>query len=241
MSAQLLDEVIAETGGRDLWSTVRSLKAAVCIGGPIWAAKGWPQGSSFDQTMTIDTRREHIEFAPFARPDRRMVFDAAADSVHIHTNDGSVVDVLELARAAFKGMLRNSSWDIVHLGYFLGYACWNYFTTPFLFTHPGVNVEEIAPWQEAGQTWRRPRVNFPATIATHSSEQVFYCDSLELRRRMDYVTTVNGSTLVDHYSGRYRNFAGRQWRHGVVSFDAIPITPSISTFPRSPSTLVTSS
>jgi hypothetical protein len=56
----------------------------------------------------------------------------------------------------------------------LGYACWNYFTTPFLFAYPGVQASEIEPWREAGQTWRRLQVRFPPHIGTHSPSQVFY-------------------------------------------------------------------
>jgi hypothetical protein len=84
-----------------------------------------------------------------------MIFDAATDSVTVQTLDGEPVETLAPARAAFKGMLRNTDWDAPHLGYFLGYACWNYFTSPFLFTYPGVRAREIEPWHEAGQTWRR--------------------------------------------------------------------------------------
>jgi hypothetical protein len=29
---------------------------------------------------------------------------------------------------------------------------WNYLTTPFLLTYPGVQTREISPWQEDGQT-----------------------------------------------------------------------------------------
>jgi hypothetical protein len=139
-----------------------------------------------------------------------MVFGAAGDSVTMETLDGQPVDKLEPARAGFKGMLRNSAWDAKHLGYFLGYACWNYFTTPFLFTYPGVAAREIEPWHEAGQIWRRLQVRFPPSIATHNPDQVFYFDSQGLQRRMDYIVEINGSTLVGHYTSRYKNFDGLQ-------------------------------
>jgi hypothetical protein len=116
-------------------------------------------------------------FSPFTRPDREMVFDAATDTVRMKTFDGDTVETLSPARAAFKGMLRNSPWDALHLGYFLGYACLNYFTTPFLLAYSGVQAREIEPWHEAGQTWRRLAVRFPASIATHSPNQVF-CSTL---------------------------------------------------------------
>ncbi len=208
MSADLLDLAIATTGGRDLWNTVCGLKVDISIGGPIWAMKGWPPGKTFDQILTVDTVREHIVLSPFTRPDQQIVFDAATDSVTMQTLGGEPVATLAPARAGFKAMLRNSAWDALHLGYFLGYACWNYFTTPFLFTYPGLRVREIEPWRESGQAWRRLQVRFPPAIATHNSDQVFYFDASGMQRRMDYIVEVNGSTLVGHYTSRYQAFDG---------------------------------
>jgi hypothetical protein len=164
MVEELLDLAIATAGGRELWSRLRGLKIDISIGGPIWAMKGWPPGKTFDQTVTLDTIREHIVFCPFTRPDQQMVFDAATDSATMQTLGGEPVATLAPARAGFKGMLRDSAWNALHLGYFLGYACWNYFTTPFVFSYPGVQAREISPWHEAGQTWRRLQVRFPAQI-----------------------------------------------------------------------------
>jgi hypothetical protein len=210
MSGDLLNLAIAATGGRDVWNSLRALKIDISIGGPIWAMKGWPPEKTFDQIVTLDTVDEHIVFTPFTRPDQQMVFDAAGDNVTMETLDGKPVEKLEPARAGFKGMLRNSAWEARHLGYFLGYACWNYFTTPFLFSYPGVVAREIEPWHEAGQTWRRLQVRFPPSVATHNPDQVFYFDSQGLQRRMDYIVEINGSTLVGHYSSRYKNFDGLQ-------------------------------
>jgi hypothetical protein len=204
----LLSTAIEAAGGQKLWNTLRGLTVDLSVGGPIWAMKGWPPGVTFDQTITLNTVDEHIEFSPFTRPDWRMTFDAAADTVALQTLDGHAVAKLAPARASFKGHLRPTPWDALHLGYFLGYANWHYFTTPFLFSYPGVVAYEIEPWHEAGQTWRRLRVRFPSSIATHSPEQVFYFDSMGLQRRMDYVTEVLGSTLVGHYSSQYRSFDG---------------------------------
>jgi hypothetical protein len=208
MSEELLDLAIATAGGRELWNTLRGLKVDISIGGPIWAMKGWPPGTTFDQILTLDTAREHIVFSPFTRPDRRMVFDAGTDSVTMQTPDGEPVETLAPARAGFRGMLRNSAWDALHLGYFLGYACWNYFTTPFLFTYPGVQAREIEPWREAGQAWRRLQVRFPPQTVTHSPGQVFYFDTAGMQRRMDYIAEVNGSALIGHYTSRYKTFDG---------------------------------
>jgi hypothetical protein len=37
-----------------------------------------------------------------------------------------------------------------------------FLTAPFYFPLPGVTIEEIDPWEEAGETWRRLKVNFPS-------------------------------------------------------------------------------
>lgn len=208
MSDGLLALAAAATGGHKLWNSLSALRIDITIGGPIWAMKGWPPEQTFHQILTVDTTSEHITFTPFTRADRQMVFDAATDTVTMQSLDGNPVETLSPARAAFHGMLRNSAWDATHLGYFLGYACWNYFVTPFVFTYPGVVATEIEPWREAGQTWRRLAVHFPRELPNHNPDQVFYFDGDGLQRRMDYVVEVNGSTLVGHYTSRYRDFDG---------------------------------
>lgn len=208
MSAELLDRVTAAAGGHALWRRVRRLRVDIAIGGPIWARKGWAQGQVFDQMLTIDPARQHIVSTPFTRPDQRMVFDAATDTVSIQTLDGDPIETLHPTRPSFKGMQRFSHWNALQLGYFMGYACWNYFTTPFLFSYPDVVVEEIEPWRETRQTWRRLLVTFPPSIVSHSREQVFYFDERNLQRRMDYIAEVNGNTPVSHFCEDYREFQG---------------------------------
>jgi hypothetical protein len=53
-------------------------------------------------------------------------------------------------------------------------------------------------------------VRFPPSIVSHNRDQVFYFDSEGLQRRMDYIVEINGSTLVGHYTSRYKNFGGLQ-------------------------------
>ncbi len=51
---------------------------------------------------------------------------------------------------------------------------WTYLNTPFLFALDGVKTEEIEPWRENGETWRRLKVTFPPNIASHSTVQTFF-------------------------------------------------------------------
>jgi hypothetical protein len=190
---ELLDAVLGAHAGLDLWSGLTKITARVSIRGPIWALKGWPDALA-EETVEIDTKVERSVFSPFTQPDLRSIFEVGPERVTLELASGDVVE--QRLDAAFKGFLRSTPWDRLHLGYFVGYAFWNYFTTPFLFTYPGVEAREIEPWQEAGQTWRRLHVTFPKSIATHNPQQVFYVDADGLQRRMDYVTEILGSTLV---------------------------------------------
>ncbi|MYV45181.1 hypothetical protein [Streptomyces sp. SID2888] len=216
----LLKQVVDASGGQDLWSRTPTLTAEVSVGGPVWAPKGWA-GALRDLTVTVDTRRQHTVIAPFTAPGLSMEFDntgaTALDGVPatgepqravLRDPAGRMVNELTDPRAAFTGRLRATPWRPLHLGYFLGYALWNYLTAPFLLLRPDVLTRELDPWHEAGQTWRRLRVRYPDTLATHSLEQTFYYDSDGLQRRMDYVNEVMGSALVAHYSGRHRSFGG---------------------------------
>ncbi len=203
----LLSEVLEKHGGLARWREFKSLSAHVSIGGPLWKVKGW-EGALTDVSVTIDTRVERTTFEPFTDPNLRAIFEVNPERVTIETSDGELVQDLRDARARFKGFVRTTPWERTHLGYFLGYAFWNYLTTPFLFTIPGVEAREIEPWREAGQTWRRLAVHFPESVGTHNPRQVFYFDTDGLQRRMDYVTEILGSTLVAHYSSRHRPFDG---------------------------------
>jgi hypothetical protein len=61
---------------------------------------------------------------------------------------------------------------------------------------------------EEGHTWRRLRVTFPPTIATHNPEQTFYYDAESMQRRLDYLVQVNGNAVIAHYTGDPKTFGG---------------------------------
>ena len=45
-----------------------------------------------DQTVTLDTRREHITFAPFTAPDRTSVLDVDPERVSIVDGNGQALE-----------------------------------------------------------------------------------------------------------------------------------------------------
>ena len=109
---------------------------------------------------------------------------------------------------AFQGHALETPWSDLQLAYFAGCAMWTYLNTPFLLVRPGVESEEVAPWQEAGETWRRLKVRYPSDIATHSTEQTLYFGHRGLLKRHDYDVEISGGTPAAHYVSDLREFSG---------------------------------
>lgn len=197
---------IAAHGGLDTWRQFSRVTARLVNGGALWHLKGVP-GVLDDVHVTADLRRPWASHAPFRQPDLRTAF--TPDRVAIERIDGTVIEERRDPRAAFAGHTLETPWDDLHLAYFAGYAMWTYLTTPFVLAWPGVTSDEVAPWQEDARTeWRRLRVTFPETIATHSREQTFYFDREGLLQRQDYAVDVMGGTTAAHYVSRHETIAG---------------------------------
>jgi hypothetical protein len=129
--------------------------------------------------------------------------------VRIESETGEVLAERENPRAAFQRLRRKLWWDDLDMLYFGGYALWGYISAPFMFRRPGFEAEELEPWNEQGERWRRLRVVFPPDIPNHSREQTFYFDEKGLLRRLDYTAEVFGSwAKAAHYCEEHENFAG---------------------------------
>ena len=206
---KLLKAVLDAHGGLQNWAKATRVTARMSLGGPFWAARGWPD-VYLNQTVTIDPHREHITFAPFTAPDRMSVLDVGPERVMITTRDGRIVEQRLKLRESFPTAFFDIStpWDAIQVAYFTSAAVWNYLTEPFVFTQPGVEAREITTWTEGGQTWRRLAVTFPKTIANHNADQVFYYDDVFMQRRMDYSPDVTGKPPVAHYTHDHKPFDG---------------------------------
>jgi hypothetical protein len=235
---ELLSGVLQAHGGLDNWSRVATLTVKLELGGPFWAARGWPAGDE-GQTVTLDAPREHIAFTPFPAPDRTSVFDMNPERVVIQTTAGDVVEERIEPRGAFPPNydFATTRWDAIQVAYFASAAVWNYLTEPFGFTYPGVQTREIESWQEAGQTWRRLAATFPATNANHNADQVFYYDKNFMLRRMDYSPDVTGRPPIAHYTYDEKTFDGfvfptrrlihRHAADGIADQSFTPITINV--------------
>jgi|SRR5271163_527667 len=206
----LLASVLDAHGGLEAWAGVTKLTAQVSAGGVFWTLRGWPDVYA-DGTVELDARREHITFKPFTAPDRISVLDVDPERVTIQTTDGQIVEERDNPRVSYPANFDREStrWDAIQVAYFMSAATWNYLTTPFVFTYPGVHAREIEPWSEHGHHWRRLAVTFPETNANHNADQVFYFDGDFMQRRMDYAPDVaGGNNLVAHYTHDPKTFGG---------------------------------
>ena len=85
---------------------------------------------------------------------------------------------------------------------------WNYINEPFLFARPGFELNEIEPWEEDSESWRRLKVTFPPTVHSHSTEQTVYFDAAGILRRHDYSVDVVGGTRSANYALKPKSFGG---------------------------------
>jgi hypothetical protein len=146
-------------------------------------------------------------FEGFPRPGRRGYFEHW--SVRIESEAGNETLSRVNARSAFSTLRHKLSCDTLDALYFIGYALWNYVSTPFMLTRPGFDLREGEPWREGGETWRRLHVTFPPDIPTHSPEQTFYFDASGLLRRLDYTAEVFSSwARASNYCFDYREMSG---------------------------------
>jgi hypothetical protein len=197
----LLSAVLDAHGGVDNWQKARTLTGRLSLGGPFWAARGWPELPS-SQTVALDAHRQHIEYSPFLAVDQTSVFDVDPERVAIRNGDGHVIEERTRPRDSFPVEFDPlaTPWDAIQVAYFASAAIWNYLTEPFGFTYPGVRAQEIDPWDEDGETWRRLAVTFPPSNANHNPDQIFYYDERFMQRRMDYSPHVTGSPQFAHYT-----------------------------------------
>ena len=183
-------------GGLDRWRKLKTVSARLVQGGVLWKVKRQDR-ILHDAHITVDLCKEWASHWPFVQANRHTSFQP--DRVAIERSNGDVVEERFNPRESFKGYEMETPWSNPQVAYFAGYTMWTYLTSPFILIQPGVVSEEIEPWDENGQTWRRLRVQFPDSIATHSTVQTFYFDRQGLIRRHDYEVDIQGSNPAARY------------------------------------------
>ena len=206
-ACELVEQMIATHGGRELWDSAREVRVRVSAGGLAFASKF--QGSAVrDVEARVATDVQRVTFTPYRRPGQRGVLEPDG-SVRIETDGGQVLARRERPRAAFADLRHKLWWDTLDILYFGTYAMWTYMSAPFVFAREDFAVRELGAWDEGGERWRRLAVTYPASVHTHCAEQVFYADERGRIRRHDYTAEPIGARArAAHYCHELREFDG---------------------------------
>lgn len=192
-------------GGLDRWRTAAKVRCWLTMRGPTWEQVGQP--TLLDGIdVEVELRQQRTVFTGITGPRTRGVY--TPDRVSIEDPDGTVLRERDRPRESFPPHDGHTRWDELHALYFGGYAMWNYLSTPYLLTRPGMASEELAPAEANGERWRRLGVSFPDDVVTHSSPQVWYYDESGRQRRLDYAPQVLGSRPAAHLTDAHRTVAG---------------------------------
>ncbi len=203
--SDLLDQVLDAHGGLDNWRRVATIDLRLSIRGGLADLKR-PAGGLKDAHIRLDTRRQHTMITPYPAPGSRGRF--ADGVVTIESEAGETKQTLAEPRRSFAGHDLLTPWTPEQFLYFVGYAFHNYVTMPFLLTQNGVVLEELAPHEEHGETWRALKATFPADLHVHYPVQTFYFDSRGYLVRNDYAPEVSGGGAASHYTFDHRVFDG---------------------------------
>lgn len=199
----LLNIALEAHGGLERWNMVQGVHAKAEMGGVIWAVKSRPDVLKIVE-LEAATKIERLTML-FPGQHKQTIFEGSAVTIN---KDGESPEIWKNPVTTFEGHTLETPWQDVHVAYFSGEAMWTYLNIPFLFTYPGVVTEEIEPWQEDGETWRRLKITFPDTIITHSKEQVAFFGPDGLVRRHDYAVNVLGGSTGARYCSNYQNVDG---------------------------------
>jgi hypothetical protein len=201
----LLALAVDAHGGLDRWNTFTRLRAEVSIAGAIWQVKQQP-GLLIDKVFEVRTHKQYLTVSPFPTQDERSVF--VPERIVFETLDSAFIEARDNPEASFAGQQFQDPWDKFHVAFFASEALWTYLTLPFLYTYPGFACEEIEPWHEDDEEWRRLKVTFPDHIVSHSNTQITHFGSDGLMRRHDYTVDILGGATGANYTTNYRDFQG---------------------------------
>jgi hypothetical protein len=198
----LLDDVIDASGGLARWNSLSRFTLHLSVAGTLFSSTG--HASEFkDVTAEGSTRTQSVRFTGITGGEHSGSFQP--DAITIESLEGEILRTWRNPSLAFTETGSPTLADELHLVFFCGVAIWNYLTNPFLLAHPDVVVEELPPWQENNESWRRLRAQFPPGLITLAPEQIFYFDENALQRRADHDLF---GMKVAHYSWAHDSFGG---------------------------------
>jgi hypothetical protein len=202
--SDLLQLAVEAHGGIDRWNKLKTVTARLSSTGAIWHIKGRPDVLK-DIEMELSLQEQKV-VTHYLGENRRTIF--VPGEIVSESEDGKLFERRMNPRASFEGQTRETPWDDIHVAYFQSEALWTYLTTPFLYTYPGLVTEELSPWEENGEIWRRLKVTFPDNVTSHTREQISYFGPDGLLRRHEYTVDILGGASGLNYAADYKDFNG---------------------------------
>ena len=201
----LLGLALRSHGGLERWAQFSRFTASASITGDIWRMTG-VAGLRDDVVLEGEIRDQRMIITPYPKSGQYSTWEPLRQT--IETARGVVLHERLHPAASFIGQVRQTPWDDFHAAYFASEANWNYFVAPFIFARGDFLAEEIGPWREHGEEWRRLLVTYPEGIVAHCRQQTYYFDDGGLLRRLDYSVDILGGGPAVHYPSEYREFDG---------------------------------
>lgn len=193
---RILSDAIDAHGGFERWRSVAAIGVESDSGGELLDRKFV---QSLGQLWIVaETGVQECRIAPVGSNDRIVI--SSANRTVMETGEGDVLAERTDPRAAFAGHDLDTPWDPLHGMYFASYAMWSYLTALFSLALPGVQLWDIDPIEENGETWRGLRAVMPEGIATHSRAQEFYFGADGLLRRQDYTLDIADGSRIANYA-----------------------------------------
>jgi hypothetical protein len=148
----LLDEVLEAHGGFHRCRAARALRATVSLGGPFWDLHAVPAGVRTNVTVEMQLHDQVVSLSQWTDVEHRFVLRTNPDVSTMTGGDFQEPEVRHNPRASFPAA-SDAQWDQM-ANYFVGYAIWDYLSTPYLLTLPGVQTFEMTPSIDDGCEWR---------------------------------------------------------------------------------------
>ena len=186
--AELLNETIEGHGGRERWSRVRAIRAALSSGGLAFQSRCQPNAL---KGLQIEVRPHDVAVTlkDFVRPGWRGVWTPARAA--IYDDSGGLIEERRDPRRHFGGAVQQVYWDKLDILTFAGCALWNYLSFPFLLEAKAVELIGAEVPSEAGV--QKLDARFGPDVPTHSARQSFFIDAARRLVRHDYTAEPIGS------------------------------------------------
>lgn len=199
-----VEEIIEAHGALWRWNKYNRIITTLSFGGMAFKMKFNNRGNK-ERRYIISLDNPMVVIENYPRVGQQGVF--TPEVVWIESFEGQRIKERGSPRSFFMRWPHSFFWDDLDLLYFAGYACWNYFNTPFLFTGAKFDFNLLPEWKERGHSFKRIQAIYPEEIPAHCKLQTFYLDKQKRICRFDYDPEVFASwAKAAHYCYDYKSF-----------------------------------